>query len=171
MLYINLYEIKLFWLEWYVFLLPTFHKQIPSKKPISFAFSAFTHFFYLLSIWYEHVSQINQCTYTCTQEKMLDAAFIPRNQQQCQESSKYILLPAKVQSSRYYIRAKPCKYIESVDVNLVKNADFFTIWGLPELLNMHAEIFQKFTTQIVRKLVQIITILSEFWTILNRLKK
>ena len=58
-------------------------------------------------------------------EKMPDSAFVPRSQQQCQESSKYILLPAKIQNSRYSIRTKPCKYFEIGQCLFGKKCRFF----------------------------------------------
>ena len=56
---------------------------------------------------------------------MPDSAFVPRSQQKCQESSKYILLPAKIQNSRYSIRTKPCKYFEIGQCLFGKKCRFF----------------------------------------------
>ena len=43
---------------------------------------------------------------------MIDSAFVPRDSLRGQEKTQCILLPAKVKSSRYCMRTKPCKYFE-----------------------------------------------------------
>ena len=88
---------------------------------------------------------------------MVDSAFVQRSQIQEQEESKYILLPAKFQISRYSIRTKPCKYFELGCCRYGKKCRFFHDPRGPRRFVSEEEISKKILIELDKKFEEIQT--------------